>query len=403
MNIKKGLIIILVVILVLLLLVLGILVIGSNLFSIKVLNEEALNAPYLGEEYEYPEVECTFLGLSANAELTKKVDLNTMGEQEAEYTCTKFIFRKVKTITINVKDVEKPKIELNGNSETAVYVGRTYTEKGAKATDNLDGDLTDKIQISGSVDGNTIGTYEIKYSVSDKAGNEAVEIRTVKVTEKPSDSSCGEKGVVYLTFDDGPYDETTTKILDVLKQYDVKATFFVTNSGSDELIKREYDEGHAVALHTASHDYAKIYASSEAFWEDLNSVHDRVKRITGQNATLTRFPGGASNTVSRKYHRGIMTQLAQEVEGKGFNFVDWNLDSGDAGQLKSPTFDGKVQEEIRNVTSALSKTRGNVILMHDIKQTTANAIEEIVKFGKDNGYIFKVLDESVICRQKINN
>ena len=81
-----------------------------------------------------------------------------------------------------------------------------------------------------------------------------------------------------------------------------------------------------------------------------------------------------------------MTQLAQEVEGKGFNFVDWNLDSGDAGQLKSPTFDGKVQEEIRNVTSALSKTRGNVILMHDIKQTTANAIEEIVKFGKDNGY-----------------
>ncbi len=98
-----------------------------------------------------------------------------------------------------------------------------------------------------------------------------------------------------------------------------------------------------------------------------------------------------------------MTQLAKEVEENGYNFVDWNLDSGDAGQLKSPTFDGKVQEEIKNVTSSLSKSHGNVILMHDIKQTTANAIEEIVKYGLDNGYTFKVLDESVICRQRINN
>ena len=206
-----------------------------------------------------------------------------------------------------------------------------------------------------------------------------------------------------MTFDDGPNDTYTPIILDVLKKYDVKATFFVTNSGSDEMIKREFDEGHVVALHTASHDYGKIYVSADAFFEDLNSVAERVKRITGQVADLSRFPGGSSNTVSRKYNRGIMTQLTKAVEEQGYNYVDWNVLSGDAEQHKSTTFEGKVEEEIKNVTANLRKSGGNVVLMHDIKQTTANAIESIVKYGIDNGYTFKVLDQSVICHQRVNN
>ena len=403
MKLKKSVVAVLVTILVLLLLFLLFLILGKNLLSLKVLNEEALEAPYLGEGYEYPEVECTFLGLKASAELTKKVDLNTMGDQEAEYTCKKAIFKKTFKVKINVKDKEPPKITLNGNSETSVYLGRTYVEKGAKAQDNMDGDLSDKIQVSGNVDGNTLGTYEIKYTVSDKSGNEAVETRKVKVTERPSDLSCGEKGVIYLTFDDGPNDTYTPIILDVLKKYDVKATFFVTNSGSDAMIKREFDEGHVVALHTASHDYGKIYVSSEAFFADLNSVAERVKRITGQAADLSRFPGGSSNTVSRKYNRGIMTQLTKEVEAQGYNYVDWNVLSGDAEQHKSTTFDGKVEEEIRNVTSNLRTTTGNVVLMHDIKQTTSKAIESIIKYGIDHGFTFKVLDQSVLCHQRVNN
>ena len=403
MKLKKNIVIALVVILVLLLLFLLFLILGNNLLSLKVLNNEALEAPYLGENYEYPEIECSFLGLKASGELTKKIDLNSMGEQEAEYTCKKAIFKKTFKVKILVKDKEPPKITLNGNLETSVYIGRNYVEKGAKAEDNMDGDLSDSIQISGTVDGNTIGSYEIKYSVTDKSGNEAVVTRTVKVTERPSDLSCGEKGVIYLTFDDGPNNTYTPIILDVLKKYDVKATFFVTNSGSDELIKREFDEGHVVALHTASHDYGKIYVSTEAFYEDLNSVAERVKRITGQAADLSRFPGGSSNTVSRKYHKGIMTELTKSVEAQGYNYVDWNVLSGDAETHKSTTFEGKVEEEIRNVTGNLRTTTGNVVLMHDIKQTTANAIESIVKYGIDHGFTFKVLDQSVICHQRVNN
>ena len=340
---------------------------------------------------------------ASNIEITKKIDLNTLGEQEIEYTCKKAMFTRTKTVKVTVMDKEPPKIELNGEEEVYLYTGRNYKELGATAIDAVDGDLTDKIEISGDIDNSTIGTYEIKYTVKDEAQNEAVATRKITVKERPSDSSCGEKGVIYLTFDDGPNDTYTPVILDVLKKYDVKATFFVTNSGSDDLIKREFDEGHAVGLHTASHNYATIYASSEAFWNDLNSVANRVKTLTGKDATLTRFPGGSSNTVSRKYNRGIMTQLTKEVEDNGYSYFDWNEDSGDAGELKSTTFADKVQEEINNVKRSLSKSHGNVILMHDIKQTTANAIESIVKYGLDNGYTFKTLDSSIICHQKVNN
>ena len=98
-----------------------------------------------------------------------------------------------------------------------------------------------------------------------------------------------------------------------------------------------------------------------------------------------------------------MTQLAKEVEDNGYVYFDWNISSGDAGGLKSASFNGKVSEEISNVTRNLSKSRGNVILMHDIKQTTASAIEEIIKYGKNNGYKFEVLNKNIICHQRINN
>lgn len=402
LRLKKGPIIVLSSILGVLLFFLLVLLIGNSLMSFKI-DTDVLEAPYQGEKYDYPNVECSLLGLKAKAELTKELDLDKMGEQEIEYTCSKLIFKKSKKYKVKVMDKIAPEITLNGNSETSVYVGRNYIELGAKATDNMDGDVTDKIVISGEINNQVLGTYEIKYSATDSSGNTGTQIRKVAVKEKPSPLSCGEKGVIYLTFDDGPHNTYTPMILDVLKKYEVKATFFVTNNGKDELIKREYDEGHAVGLHSASHAYEKIYVSSTAFFDDLNTVAARVKRITGTDATLTRFPGGSSNTVSRKYNKGIMTQLTKEVEDKNYNYVDWNKDSGDAGNLKSSTFDAKVQEEIKNVTSSISKNQGNVILMHDIKQTTANAIEEIVKYGLDNGYTFKVLDQSVICHQKINN
>ncbi len=304
--------------------------------------------------------------------------------------------------TVVKEDKTAPVITLNGNETTYVTVGNEFNDPGVTAMDNCDENLTESVQKEGSVDKNTLGTYTIKYTVTDKAGNKTEKERKVVVQQasvkRSSNFSCGEAGVIYLTFDDGPNNSTTTKILDILKKYNVKATFFVTNTngGSDSQIKREHDEGHLVALHTSSHDYSKVYASDSAYWNDLNKISDRVERITGQKSKIIRFPGGSSNTVSRHYSTGIMSRLVNDVESKGYKYFDWNVDSRDA--------EGKSSSEIYSyVTSGLSKSNGNVVLMHDIKTTTANALENIINYGLDHGYTFKVLNSSIQCWHKTNN
>ncbi|MBR5370349.1 MAG: DUF5011 domain-containing protein, partial [Bacilli bacterium] len=199
------------------------------------------------------------------------------------------------------KDVEAPKIEVIGGEEMYIQLGAIYDDPGVKVIDNCDGEIKD-VKRDGSWDANKLGDYTLTYTVTDKAGNKATATRKVIVSN----------GIIYLTFDDGPNSGTTNVILDILKEEGVKATFFVTNKGPDELIKREYDEGHTVALHTASHDYAIVYASDESYFNDLNIVSERVKRITGEESKIIRFPGGASNTISRRYSNGIMSRLTQE-------------------------------------------------------------------------------------------
>ena len=302
------------------------------------------------------------------------------------------------------EDKTAPEIKLNGNETVYVTVGGSYSEQGVTVVDNCDGELNDSVKTEGNVDTNTTGTYTITYSVTDKAGNIGTKERKVVVQKQASKVSgslgCGNAGTIYLTFDDGPHGSYTPYILDVLKKYNVKATFFVLGSLANSypnILKREVNEGHAVGIHTWSHDYAKIYKSTSAFWDEVNKTHDVIKSTTGYDSKLIRFPGGASNTVSRKYSTGIMSTLAREVVEKGYNYFDWNLSSGDAGGVKNAT------EELNNVVRSLSKSRGNVILMHDIKTTTKDAIESIVKYGLDNGYTFDVLNTSIQCKQSTNN
>ena len=194
--------------------------------------------------------------------------------------------------------------------------------------------------------------------------------------------------IVYLTFDDGP-SVYTGKLLDVLKKYGAKATFFVTCAGDDGAIKREYDEGHTVALHTCSHNYARVYASDAAFFADLDEVKARVKRLTGTDATLIRFPGGSSNTVSANYSRGIMSRLSAEVGRRGYTYFDWNVSSGDAGGATT------ADAVYNNVVSGIGKyPAGAVVLQHDVKGFSVDAVERILQYGKENGFTFERLTAS---------
>ena len=290
------------------------------------------------------------------------------------------------------KDIEKPVLTLNGAEQLYTFVGEKVEDPGAKATDNCDGDLTSKVNVTSGVDTAKVGDYQITYKVQDAAGNEVTAVRKVKVSEK------NRNGVVYLTFDDGPNSGTTNVILDILKSKGVKATFFVTNKGPDELIKREFDEGHTVALHTASHDYGYIYSSETNYFNDLNSVGDRVKRITGQESKIIRFPGGASNTISRRYSQGIMTRLTASVLEKGYKYYDWNVSSGDAGSTTDPN------QVYLNVVNNLSRDRTNMVLMHDIKPYTRDALARIIDYCKNNGYpMEKITMSTPMVTQRVNN
>ena len=285
------------------------------------------------------------------------------------------------------KDKDAPKITLNGEETMYISLGTSFNDPGVKVEDNCDGEIKD-VKVEGSVNGNQLGDYTITYSATDKAGNTSSATRKVIVSN----------GVIYLTFDDGPNSGTTNVILDILKEEGVKATFFVTGFGPDELIKREFDEGHTVALHTNCHDYARIYSSDEAYFNDLNTVSDRVKRITGQESKIMRFPGGASNTVSRRYSSGIMSRITKEVVNRGYKYYDWNISSGDAGNttLASGVYS--------NVVNSLRHDRVNMVLMHDTKSYTRDAVRDIIRFGKNNGYRFeKITMDTEMITQRVNN
>lgn len=296
------------------------------------------------------------------------------------------------------KDVDGPVIELNGSREYSLRQGNSYTDPGYKAIDNCDGDISDKVIVEGGVDSNTPGEYIIKYTVTDSANNTTTVERKIVVSKVFTDYGVRKPGVIYLTFDDGPQEGTTDVILDILKEEGVKATFFVTCKGPDYLIKREYDEGHTVALHTATHDYAIVYESDDAYFNDLAKVHDRVQNITGYDSRIIRFPGGSSNTISRRYSQGIMTRVTSEVLNRGYRYYDWNISSGDAGATTDPN------EVYSNVVNSLSHEKVNMVLMHDIKSYTRDALRNIIKYGKDNGYTFEAITmDTAMVRQGVNN
>ena len=365
---------------------------------VEVVDKEAPVLKLVGDEEKYicPAKEYVEEGYNASdnydGDITDKVVINK-NDEYITYVATDSSGNKKEVKRMLIKeDKTAPEITLKGSENITLTLGNKYNEPGYTALDNCDDDLSSKVKVEGSIDTKNVGTYTLTYSVSDEAGNVSKKERKVivqKAAAKISSSlGCGTPGAIYLTFDDGPNDTYTPAILDILKKYGVKATFFVTAKGSDNLIKREYDEGHAVGIHTWTHEYGQIYASSEAFWNDFNKVQARIKKITGKETKIFRFPGGSSNTVSKV----PMSQLANEATARGYTYFDWNVSSGDSGGTTDPN------QEYKNVVNSLSKSKGNVILMHDIKLHTRNAIESIVKYGIDNGYTFKVLDSTVTCR-----
>lgn len=284
-------------------------------------------------------------------------------------------------------DLTAPAIILSGPADMQVSAAFEFTDPGFSAMDGTGRDLSELVKVEGSVIPYVPGTYQLSYSIVSNTGDSRTAVRNVTVVpvERPEIVEPTSK-TIYLTFDDGP-GPYTSKLLDVLAAYDVKATFFVTgiNRKYSDMIGRAYREGHSIAIHTNSHDYYSVYASEQAFFDDFMAAEELVYEQTGTYTRLFRFPGGSSNTVS-SFNPGIMSRLAKAMGDMGYKYFDWNVSSGDAGETT------RTDKVIENVKNGVSGKAYSIVLQHDIKDYSVAAVESIIRWGLNNGYTFAALD-----------
>lgn len=204
----------------------------------------------------------------------------------------------------------------------------------------------------------------------------------------------GQTKHVYLTFDDGPTDNITPQVLDVLRRYNVKATFFEVGSliqANPDMARRVHEEGHLIANHSEGHNYEKLYASTETFINEVNECYETIKSVTGDENIfkLVRFPGGSYNSSADSY-APVKQECKVTLREYGFYYCDWNALNGDAeGKTKN------AQELFDYMLENLESQNNVVVLMHDAatKQATVESLPMIIEYFLDNGYTFHRLDD----------
>lgn len=267
----------------------------------------------------------------------------------------------------------------------------------SETDDDLPGDTTQEAKTDRNINPDYVYANETESDTSTEAGTvDAAENETPELAERDSDKHVsgqpqdgvhgaysetmieealqdGRK-VVYLTFDDGP-SHNTERILDILDEYNVKATFFTIGNEAEEFVdvyKRIIEDGHSLGMHSYSHKYSEIYKSVEAFDADFNKVSGYIESVTGAAPKLYRFPGGSSNLVSAI----PMENFIRYLNEKNVTYFDWNVSAQDAEGKELP-----VETMLDNIFKDINKKDICVVLMHDSDDlgTTVDMLPELLK------------------------
>lgn len=341
----------------------------------------------VGTEFKAnPKVTYFGIDISKYVKTTGNVNTSKVGEYNINYKWG----IKSETTTISVVDKTAPVIHLQGAKTVYAKDSRNLegAEKGVTVTDNYDKDIKVSRRDTNKISDTE---YEFVYTAIDSSGNMSIAKRKIVIAT----------GVICLTFDDGP-SSVTPEVLDVLKENNIKATFFILDYSeqSKSMIQRIIDEGHTLAIHGMSHDYSKIYASAEATLENFTSLQKKIKKDFNYDVKYVRFPGGASNTISRNYCEGVMTEAVKKVQEESLEYYDWNVDVDDAGSARTPS------EIYNNFVDGILPGVENIVLMHDGEghMPTAKALQEIINYAKENGYVFTAISENTTpAKHSVNN
>ena len=249
--------------------------------------------------------------------------------------------------------------EKDGGGTTAATTAPTETDREEEEPAETTAETTAEATAPEGENPEEKVSYELLYPELYALGTEDIEYKE-------------DKDYVYLTFDDGP-SKYTENILYYLNLYDIKATFFVVPDGTETCnnrLKRIAEEGHTIGIHTACHEYERIYKDVESYLEDFNLAYNRVYEATGIKCNLFRFPGGSKNDYNKEYAEEIIAEMTR----RGFIYFDWNVDSRDA-------MGADWTEMYNTVLGETAEVQRAVILMHDYNggYNTILVLEDIIR------------------------
>lgn len=279
-----------------------------------------------------------------------------------------------------------------------LYRARKSVDTMARRIEDLEGTLQEYVDEADRTEALLELNEEILQKTQDARAAENLQMRNALVADVSGNEAGAEAGnrKVYLTFDDGP-SVYTEELLDILKEYDVKATFFVTGKGKErysDTYRRMVEEGHTLGMHSYSHEYTNIYASLGNFKEDLETLRDYLYDVTGQMSRFYRFPGGSSNRVSGTN----IQELTAYLDAMDIAYFDWNISAGDATGVSVES-----DQIVNRVMSQIPDHQVGVVLMHDAadKHSTVEALPKLIeeiRALEDGTEILPITDETMLIQ-----
>lgn len=250
-------------------------------------------------------------------------------------------------------------------------------------------------RIDNLVDGNNGQAQEQQTGIQAKAetGEQTDDDPIERLDSSDNLASDGDIHQVYLTFDSGPDDNTNT-ILDILADNQIKATFFVAGNDKPEMqdvYRRIVSDGHTLGMHSYSNQYSTIYASTDAFRQDLQQIQTFLAETTGTQCVYYRFPGGSNNQISNV----DMKEFARVLNENGITYFDWNVSAGDNSAGCS------ADDIVNNVMAGVSKYKTSIVLLHDgeNQNATVEALGPLILALRDmNAEILPIDDNTKVIQ-----